>query len=52
MAAHPEVVVDTAPAYALGNPATRAIVQAALARDYPLSLHPAHRHAGRGSSIV
>ena len=37
MAAHPEVVVDTAPAYALGNPETRAIVEASLARDYHLT---------------
>lgn len=37
LATRPEVIVDDAPAYALGNPETRAIVEAALARDYHLA---------------
>lgn len=36
MAAHPETVVDTLPAYALGNAATHAVLQAAIARNYRL----------------
>ncbi len=34
LASHPETIVDTAPAYALGNPGTRALVQAELAHNY------------------
>jgi hypothetical protein len=37
LATRPEVIVDDAPAYALGNPQTRALVEAALARDYHLA---------------
>jgi hypothetical protein len=37
LASKPEVIVDDAPAYALGNPETRALVEAALARDYHLA---------------
>ena len=33
----PEVIVDDAPAFALGNAATRALVESALARDYALA---------------
>lgn len=33
----PEVILDTAPAYSLHNPATRAVLQAALDRDYRLA---------------
>lgn len=36
LAARPEVIVDDAPAYELGNRETRALVEAALARDYHL----------------
>jgi len=32
----PEVIIDDAPAYEFGNPETRALVEAALARDYHL----------------
>ena len=45
LATHPETIVDTHPAYALGNPATRSVVEAALARDYRLAL--ALRTGGR-----
>lgn len=38
LATRPEVIVDDAPAYHLGNPQTRAAVQAALRRDYHLVL--------------
>lgn len=38
LATKPEVIVDDAPAYSLGNPQTRAAVQAVLARDYHLVL--------------
>jgi hypothetical protein len=38
LATRPEVIIDDAPAYALGNPVTRALVHAALARDYRLVL--------------
>lgn len=37
LAARPEVIVDDAPAYELGNPDTRVLVAAALARDYRLT---------------
>jgi hypothetical protein len=36
LATRPEVIVDDAPAYEFGNPETRALVEAALARDYHL----------------
>jgi hypothetical protein len=36
LATRPEVIVDDAPAYTLGNPETRALVEAELARDYHL----------------
>jgi hypothetical protein len=36
LATRPQVIVDDAPAYEFGNPETRAIVEAALARDYHL----------------
>lgn len=36
LATRPEVIVDEAPAYEFGNPETRALVEAALARDYHL----------------
>ncbi len=36
LATRPEVVVDDAPAYEFGNTETRALVEAALARDYRL----------------
>jgi hypothetical protein len=35
--AHPPVIVDDSPAYALGNPQTRALLAAVLARDYHLT---------------
>lgn len=38
LATHPAVIVDDWPAYALGNPQTRALVQATLARNYRLRL--------------
>ena len=38
LAGKPEAIVDTIPAYALGNAQTHAIVTAALARDYRLVL--------------
>ena len=38
LAAHPEVIIDDWPAYDRGNRQTRALVQAALARDYHLTL--------------
>ena len=37
LATRPEVIVDEAPAYAFGNPETRALVESALARDYHLA---------------
>jgi hypothetical protein len=37
LATRPEVIVDDAPAYEFGNPETRALVEAALARDYHLA---------------
>ena len=37
LAARPEVILDTAPAYKFGNAATHAVVLAALARDYRLT---------------
>ena len=37
LATRPEVIVDDWPAYALGNAETRALVEAALARDYHLT---------------
>ena len=36
LATRPEAIVDDAPAYEFGNPDTRALVEAALARDYHL----------------
>ena len=36
LAMRPEVIVDRAPAYELGNPETHALVENALARDYHL----------------
>ncbi|GGF04570.1 hypothetical protein GCM10011611_07500 [Aliidongia dinghuensis] len=36
LAMQPEVIIDDAPAYELGNPETRALVETALARDYHL----------------
>ena len=37
LATRPEVIVDDAPAYEFGNPETRALVEAALTRDYHLA---------------
>ena len=37
LAAKPEVIIDDAPLYALANPSTRALVNAALQRDYRLA---------------
>lgn len=36
LATRPDVIVNDAPAYSLGNPATRALVESALQRDYRL----------------
>ncbi len=36
LATQPETIIDDAPAYELGNPETRALVEATLARDYHL----------------
>ena len=38
LATRPEAIVDDAPAYELGNPETRALVETALARDYHLAI--------------
>lgn len=38
LATRPDVIVNDAPAYSLGNPATRALVETALQRDYRLVL--------------